>query len=134
MIKKLQLRFGLRTLLFAVVLISAALSWWVTWPQLSAGRFVKLMGTAPDEAEKINRLGGMGRVLRKYEHDPPYLEPHSRSLAEVLLGKQTFTVVTPVHGPTLDGQTMDFTATMSFERGTFKGPMLLDSRSKRRRD
>jgi hypothetical protein len=130
----MKFRFGLRTLLGVVVILAAALSWWVTWPQRSAGAFVDLMGTAPDEAEKFNRLGGMGRVLREYKHDPPYLEPHSRSLADVLLGRQTFTVVAPVHDPHLDGQPIDFTATMFFERGKFKGPIELDSRPNRKRD
>jgi len=132
--KKLRLQFRLRTLLFIVAVVAAALSWWVTWPQRSAGRFVDLMGAAPDEAEKINRLGGMGRVLRKYQHDPPYVEPHRRSLTDVLLGRQTFTVVAPVYGPHLDGQAMDYTATMFFERGKFRGPIELDSRPKRKRD
>jgi hypothetical protein len=129
-----RFRFGLRTLLIVPVLLSAVLAWWVTWPHRSAARFVNLMGTDIEEAEKINSLGGTGRVLREYKHDPPYLEPHSRSLAEVLLGKQTFTVVTPLHGPRRNGREVEFTATMFFNRGKFKGPVELNQRPKRKRE
>jgi hypothetical protein len=78
--------------------------------------------------------GGMARVLSKYEHDAPYLEPHSRSLADMLRGKQTFTVVTPVYGVQLNRQDMEFTATLFFERGNFMGPIELDSRPRQARE
>jgi hypothetical protein len=46
----------------------------------------------------------------------------------VLGGKQTFVVVTPVYGVQLDGQDMEFTATLFFDRGRLRGPIELDSR------
>jgi hypothetical protein len=129
---KSSLRYGLRTLLLVPVLIAAVLAWWVTWPQRSAARLINVMATAPDNAEDTSRLGGMGEVLRKYKHETPYLEAHSRSLSEILRGTQTFTVVLPVIGPRLNGQDMEFTATLYVTRGRLRGPLELNSRPKSR--
>lgn len=129
--RKRRFRFGLRSLLVFPVLLAAALGSWVTWPQRAARRFVHLMATEPEKAAPTS---GMAGVLSKHEHDSPYVEPHARSAAEVLGGKQTFTVVVPVIGPKLNGCEMEFTATLFFERGQFRGPIELDSRPRRPRE
>jgi hypothetical protein len=126
-----RFRYGLRTLLLVPTVFAAVLVWWVTWPRRSADRFISLMVTEPAKAAPTS---GMARVLSKYEHDAPYLEPHSRSLASTLLGIQTFTVVVPVIDEKLDGHDMEFTATLFFERGHFRGPIELDSRFRKPRE
>jgi hypothetical protein len=60
-----------------------------------------------------------------------HLEPQDRSFSDVLRGHQTYTVVAPVYGVPLNGQDMEFTATLFFERGGFRGPIELDSRQRR---
>jgi hypothetical protein len=85
-------------------------------------------------AMSLQGNGGMANVLRKYKHDPPYLEPQDRTYSDVLRGKQTFIVVTPVYGAQLNGQDMEFTATLFFDRGNFRGPIELDSRPRRARE
>lgn len=127
--KLLRFRFGLRTLLFAMTGLVAAVSWWITWPQRTASRFVTLLSTAPDEAEKMTRQSGMFAGLREHEHGVPYLEPISRSLADTLRGAQSFTVVVPMTDLTYDGKPMELTGTLVFVRGDLNGPLELDSRN-----
>jgi hypothetical protein len=131
--RKRRFQFGLRTLLLLITGTAAVLSWWITWPQRSATRLINLMAILPDKAAETYRLGGMGSVMRKYKHDAPYLEPHSRSALEILKGTQTFTVVLPTYDVHKDGQEIDYTATLFATRGNLKGPIELDSRPKRRR-
>lgn len=132
--KKRRLRYGLRFLLLVVVVLAVGLSWWVTWPQRAASRFVELMESDPDRAQIMSPDSGMWRVLRDDEHGTPYLEPHSQSIADVLRAKQTFTVVLPVAGMHLDGIETDLIGTLFFERGQFTGPIELDARPKKSRD
>jgi len=112
-----------------MTVFAVTLSWWVTWPQRKTSRFINLMATAPDRAEKMSPFSGMWRVMRERGHDRPYLEPHSRSLADILRGSQTFTVVLPVVG-----MEDDLIGTLHFEQGTLRGPIELDSRPKRTRE
>lgn len=126
----MRFRFGLRALLTVPVLLAAALGWWVTWPLRTAAHFVHLMETDLEQATALSSQnnGGMANILRKYKHDPPFLEPQERTYSDVLRGMQTFVVVTPVEGVQLDGEDMEFTATLYFERGRLRGPLELDSR------
>lgn len=124
-----RFRFGLRTFLVIPVLLAAGLGWWLTWPQRAATNFIHLMETDPARAQAMSKSGGgMAGVLLKYQHDAPYLEPHPRSISDVLRGNQTFTVAVPVIGPKLDGREMEFTATLFFEGGSFRGPIELRPR------
>lgn len=125
---KFRFRYGLRTLLFGVTVLAACLAWWVTWPQRTAQTLVDLMATEPDQAEEMSGPSGMWTVLAKYDHDPPYYEVQPRSLKDMLLGKQVFTIVVPTHEKEGEGN-LEFTGTLFFERGELKGPIELDSRT-----
>jgi hypothetical protein len=125
--KKRRFRFSLRTLLFGVTAFAACLAWWVTWPQRNAQQLVDLMATAPEKAEEMSGQSGMWAVLAKYDHDRPYYEAQPRSIADTLLGKQTFIVAVPTHEKEGDGL-LEFTGTLLFERGKLRGPIELDSR------
>jgi hypothetical protein len=129
--KKRRFRFGLRTLLFGVVVLVAGLSWWVTWPQRSAYRLVSLMDTDIDRAEQMSPASGMWMVLRERDHDAPYLEPHGRTMKDVVLGKQEFTVILPVTGMHVNRVPVELIGTLRFERGKLTGPIELDSRPTR---
>jgi hypothetical protein len=121
-------RFSLLTMLIVTTVIAVVLGWWVTWPQRAKTRFIKLYETAPDEAHTLTTKSGgaLARELSTNEHDPLYLEPHIRSLSDILRAKQTFAVVAPVRG-----QDTEFTSILHVERGSFRGPMLSDTRPKR---
>ena len=72
---------------------------------------------------------GMWNVLRKYPHDRPYLEAQSRSFADVMSGRQVFTVVVPTHEKQ-GGGTLEFTGTLVVTRGALRGPLELDARER----
>jgi hypothetical protein len=121
--------FSLRTLLLGTVVVTAALAWWVSWPQRRASKLMDAMVSSPDEAEAMSPQSGMWNVLRKYPHDRPYLEAQSRSFADVMTGRQVFTVVVPTYEKR-DGDMLEFTGTLIVTRGALQGPIELDARKR----
>jgi hypothetical protein len=109
--------------------VGAAIAWWVSWPQRRASQLIRVMALSPDQAESMSPQSGMWNVLRKYAHDRPYLEPQPRSLADVMAGRQIFTVVVPTHQKQGSG-TLEFTGTLFVTRGALRGPIELDSRER----
>ncbi len=130
MSKRLRFRFSLRTLLFGTVVLAAGMAWWVSWPQRRATQLINAMVSSPEEAEALSGGSGMWTVLREYQHGHPYLEAHSRSVSDVILGRQVFTVVLPTHEKQGNG-TLDFTGTLFVTRGEMRGPIELNSLARR---
>ena len=125
-----RLRFSLRTLLLGMVVVAAGMAWWVSWPQRRASQLIAAMASSPEQAEAMSGRSGMWNVLRKYPHDRPYLEPQSRSFADVVTGRQVFTVVVPTHEKQ-GGDTLEFTGTLFVTRGALRGPIELDTRERK---
>src|SRR5262245_57515365 len=93
--KRRWFQFSLRTLLIGTTLIAALVWWLAVYPEQQGKRFVELMTSDPDRAEAIYH-SGMFAAMRKFEHEPPYCEPHPRSLWDKVLGRAVFTVVLPM--------------------------------------
>lgn len=127
--RRVGLQFSLRALLLGIAVVAAGLWWW-TWPKRTADQFIELMATAPEQAEEMSPSSGIWNVLKTFEHDRPYYEAHPRTLRDMVLGRQVFTVVVPTNQQ-LDGDKTDFIGTLFFTRGTLKGPIELDSRAKK---
>ena len=124
-----RFKFSLRALVVGMVMIAAGMAWWVSWPQRRATQLISAMASSPEEAEAMSGHSGIWNVLRKHPHDPPYLEPQSRSITAVVMGRQIFTVVIPTYEKQGDG-TLEFTGTLFVTRGALKGPIELDARER----
>jgi len=88
--------------LTAVAVVAAVALFWITWPEKTAREFIALIGTG--RFEEANRFRGLSpdqddRLLFPWE--PEYklwrweqqqLKPQSRSLADLVLGRQEFIV------------------------------------------
>ena len=124
-----RFRFSLRALVFGVVVISAGMAWWISWPHRQASHLIDAMASSPEEAEAMAGKSGMWNVLRRHPHDRPYLEPQPRSIGDAVVGRQSFTVVVPTHEKQGDG-TLEFTGTLIVTRGALRGPIELDARER----
>ncbi len=124
-----RFRFSLRALVIAMVIFSASIAWWVSWPQRRAADLIEAMASSPEQAEKMSGQSGMWNVLRKHPHDRPYLEPQVRTMADIIAGRQGFTVVVPTRMEQGSG-TLEFTGLLTVTRGELRGPIELDARER----
>ena len=125
-----RITFSLRTLLLGMAIVAAVMAggtWWVSWPQRRASQLIDAMASSPDEAEAMAGPVGMWQALRERSHDRPYLEAQPRSFADVLSGRQVFTVVVPMHESLGNGM-HELTGTLTVTRGELHGPVLLQNR------
>lgn len=127
--------FSLRTLLLGMAIVAAVMAggtWWVSWPQRRASQLIDVMASSPDEAEALSPVSGIYEALREHPHDRPYLEAQPRSFADVLSGRQVFTVVVPMHEGFGGGDGMrELTGTLTVTRGALNGPVLLQNRERK---
>lgn len=121
-----RLKFSLRTFLFGVVVLTAGVAWWISWPQRKASQLMNAMVSSPEKAESLSGSYSLWTVLQ-FQHDRPYLEAHSRSASDVVFGRQVFTVVVPTHEKQGNG-TLDFTGTLYVTFRELRAPQSLDSR------
>jgi hypothetical protein len=69
----------------------------------------------------------MWSVLGKYDFGAAYCQPLPRSITDIVLGKESFTVFVPTNAVYDDGFA-EFSGTLFVTRGKLRGPIELDSR------
>ena len=100
LLRRLPLRYSLRTLLMLPV-VWACGWWWGTWPRRTALEFIELkVARKEDEAERMVRpeLERDRRLIRRVwfvrepDSDPFNIQAKSRTLWDIIVGRQVFTM------------------------------------------